>query len=162
MCRVRWSHSLKALTSSSYGSRVMLDCDHIVFYVFLTFQINYHVYHNLTTIYNDNRNCFPKWMCFWFGNCLAAAVICPDQGHVVPPLRRAEDLSEESYKTHLKRLGSFLGASWSPKRLQEAIARWDLKLGAWLGAVGEFGIDALCARFKPNLHELPHYPPVLP
>ena len=100
---------------------------------------------------NDNRNRFPKWMCFWFGNGLAAAVICPDQGHVVPPLRRAEDLSEESYKTHLKRLGSFLGASWSPKRLQEARARWDLKLGAWLGAVGEFGIDAWCARFKPNL-----------
>ena len=83
---------------------------------------------------NDNRNRFPKWMCFCFGNCLAAAVICPDQGHVVPPLCRAEDLSEESYKTHLKRLGSFLGASWSPKRLQETIARWDLKLGAWLGA----------------------------
>ncbi|CAK9017217.1 unnamed protein product [Durusdinium trenchii] len=37
------------------------------------------------------------------------------------------DLSEDSYKAHLKRLGVLSGATWSPKRLQEAAARWDLK-----------------------------------
>ena len=37
------------------------------------------------------------------------------------------DLSEDAYKIHLKRLGSLLGAVWSPKRLQEVSDRWGVK-----------------------------------
>ena len=36
------------------------------------------------------------------------------------------DVSEDSYKAHLRRLG-LLGATWSPKRLQDATERFDLK-----------------------------------
>ncbi|OLP95009.1 Long chain acyl-CoA synthetase 7, peroxisomal [Symbiodinium microadriaticum] len=37
------------------------------------------------------------------------------------------DLSEDTYKMHMKRIGSLLGAVWSPKRLQELSDRWKVK-----------------------------------
>lgn len=41
-----------------------------------------------------------------------------------------EDMSEDSFKTHLKRLGTLLAATWGPKRLQDSIEMWDLFLAA--------------------------------
>eukprot|EP00439_Symbiodinium_sp_Y106_P011340 s5596_g1.t1 len=37
------------------------------------------------------------------------------------------DLSEDTYKIHMKRIGALLGAVWSPKRLQELADRWKVK-----------------------------------
>mmetsp|Transcript_13767 Transcript_13767/g.25813 ORF Transcript_13767/g.25813 Transcript_13767/m.25813 type:complete len:245 (-) Transcript_13767:1-735(-) len=37
------------------------------------------------------------------------------------------DLSDDAFKTHLKRIGSLLATTWSPKRMQEAMDNWQVK-----------------------------------